>query len=204
MVNFLGIDTSTGPCSAAVWKNGNIAAYLEDKGKATQSACLMPMIEKALRASGLAYKDLGAVVCTVGPGSFTGIRVGLSAARGIQLAAGIKGMGFTTLEVLAFTARKSPVPILASLQAGKGEVYYQGFDTVPQWRPRFAAQIGTPSEALASMPDNVMLVGNTGDTAAFPRADALCELAATRTAQAQPLEPFYIRLPDAKPMADVG
>lgn len=204
MVNFLGIDTSTGPCSVAVWKNGNIAATLEDPGTATQSASLMPMIEKALQKSGLGYRDLAAVACTIGPGSFTGIRVGLSAARGIMLAAGIKGLGFTTLEVLAFAARKSGTPILAALQAGKGEVYYQGFDTAPGWQPRFAACLGTLAAAIASMPAEAQLVGNVKDASAFPRADMLCELAATHAAQAQPLSPFYIRPPDAKPMAETG
>lgn len=203
MVNFLGIDTSTGPLSVAVWKNGNIAAYLEDMGKTTQSARLIPMVETALKESGIGYSDLTAVVCTIGPGSFTGIRVGLAAARGIALAAGIKGLGFTTLETLAFAARKSATPILAALQAGKGEVYYQGFDAAPQWQPRFPARVGILEAAISSMPDETTLAGNAKDVSAFPRADALCELAAAYPGSAQPLSPFYIRPPDAKPMAAV-
>lgn len=210
MVNILGFDTSTGPASVAVWKNGHIAAYFEDLGKSTQSASLMPMVEKALRQSRLAYQDLTAVACTIGPGSFTGIRVGLSAARAIALAAGIKGMGFSTLEVIAFAARQSAQPVLAALGAGKGELYYQGFDAPPKWKPRFSARTGTPEAARSAMEGDFITVGNAvfpgilSMPVTFPRADALCELAAAGAAEAHGLAPLYIRPPDAKPMADVG
>src|SRR5438105_2329637 len=98
MTTILAIDTATGPCSVAVWKNGSIAAYCEELRTSAQSTMLMPMIEKALLKSHTEYGDLSAVAATIGPGSFTGIRVGLAAARGIAFAAGIKGLGFTTLE----------------------------------------------------------------------------------------------------------
>lgn len=191
----LAIDTATGPCSAAVWKDGAVAAYREELKPSQQSACLMLMVERALADSHITYADLTAVACTTGPGSFTGIRVGLAAARGIAFASNIPALGFTTLEVLAFA--NPAAPSLAILNAGKGEVYYQGFNGKALFEP----SIGTLEAAKARLPD-ATIIGNMADSrlATFPRADLLATLAAGG-AQAQPLHPFYIREPDAKPMA---
>lgn len=202
----LAFDSATGPCSVAVWKQGSIAAYREIANPAMQSAQLMPMIEQALAASGIAYKDLSAVACTIGPGSFTGIRVGLAAARGIALAAGIKGMGFSTLEVLAFGADAINQPILALLSAGKGEHYYQGFAAGVHPKPLFVPKVGTLDEAVQSMPAPFITVGNAtllgveATPITFPRADALAGLAAKWPDPAAALNPFYIRAPDAIPL----
>lgn len=193
MTTILAVDTATGPCSVAIWKDGGIAAYLENLKPAAQSATLMPMIEETLEKSHTAYGELTYVAATIGPGSFTGIRVGLAAARGICFAAGIKGLGFTTLEVMAFAARANPV--LTALNAGKGEVYYQCFGADIHNEPC----LDTLENAIASVGKNAAIVGNVMDTAiTFPRADALAELAASQMASAKPLMPFYIRPPDAK------
>ncbi len=193
----LAIDSATGPCSVAVWKDGRVAAYKENLHPAAQSSVLMPMIEAALADSGIGYGDLSAVAATVGPGSFTGIRVGLAAARGIAFAAGIKSLGFTTLETMAFAARARGERILSLLHAGKGEYYYQLFEAVPGWRALSEPMLGALEQAMA-LSKGAVIAGNVeGATSAFPRADALAELAATRTA-AQPLKAFYIRPPDAK------
>ena len=210
----LAIDTATGPCSAALWKNGKVAAYVEDAGPTMQSARLVPMIEKAMRQAGVGYGDLTAVASTIGPGSFTGIRVGLATASGIAFAAGIPGMGFSTLEVMAlsasFYARPDQHYILSLLNAGKGEWYYQGFRLTKSWREIEPARVGTLQEALESVRTPALVAGNAGPLpadyfpvpVAFPRADALAAMAAMEDpAGALPLKPFYIRPPDAKPMA---
>ncbi len=131
MTTILAIDSATGPCSVALWKDARITAYLENLKPSSQSATLMPMIEEALKQSGTQYSDLSHVAATIGPGSFTGIRIGLAAARGIAFAAHTKTLGFTTLEVMAFAARTQgrEVFIVAILNAGKGEYYYQLFET---------------------------------------------------------------------------
>lgn len=192
MSAILAIESATGPCSAAVWKDGRIAAYAENTSPVMQSAKLLPMAEQVLKESGLSYSDLSAVTATVGPGSFTGIRVALAAARGIRLAAGIKGLGFTTLDVLAYGAsRQSDTPVLAILNAGKGEYYYQ----LPDGNP----QLGTLEAALTAAGKGVFIAGNAPGAHGFPfpRADILAMLAAAHPA-ALSLSPFYIRAPDAK------
>lgn len=188
--SILAIDTSTGPSSVALWQNGHIMVFLENNEKSMQSAHLMPLVEAVLAQAKIGYGDLSAIACTVGPGSFTGIRTGLAAARGICLAAGIKGLGFTTLEVVA-TAANTEKPVLAVLNAGKGEQYYQGFaGGKPLFEPRVGQAIDAP------MPAGFITLN------ALPRADALAKLAAAHGSSALPLTPFYIRPPDAKPMAE--
>lgn len=200
--SILAIDTSTGPCSVAVWKDGGVAAYLENLKPSQQSACLMPMVEEVLAKAAIGYKDLAAVACTTGPGSFTGIRVGLASARGICFAGKIKALGFTTLEVMAFA--NDSAPTLAILNAGKGEVYFQAFrDHQALYEPK----VGCVEDALASLPGavvasnmNIRMNGYLTSAVTFPRADLLAMLAAKRPDAAKPMQPFYIRDPDAKPM----
>jgi tRNA threonylcarbamoyladenosine biosynthesis protein TsaB len=206
----LALDTATGPCSVAVWKDGRVAAYLADKGPLTQSARLLPMVEEAMHKAGVNYKDLTALAATVGPGSFTSIRVGLAAARGICFAAGIPGLGFTTLEVLAYAALahlREEAQALAILNAGKGEYYWQRFCVSPEFKALSEPEVGPLNEAVSGAP--ALVAGNAEiadkglikTAVTFPQADALAELATRYVALAQPLKPFYIRPPDAKPMA---
>lgn len=193
----LALDTATGPCSAAVWKDGRVASYVENLKPAVQSTALMPMAEDALKKAGITYQDLTLVACTTGPGSFTGIRVALAAARAIAFAANIPGAGFTSLEVLAFASQQDKV--LALLTAGKGEHYYQHF-------PGGEPTLGTLEQAAQGGPvftiGNAMIPGFTASEITFPRADALAALAASKTDYAE-LSPFYIRPPDAKPQVKV-
>ncbi|MFO0389599.1 MAG: tRNA (adenosine(37)-N6)-threonylcarbamoyltransferase complex dimerization subunit type 1 TsaB [Alphaproteobacteria bacterium] len=194
----LAIDCATGPCSAAVWKNGAIAGYAEDLRPTIQSSRLVPLIEDVLRQAQLTYKDLTAVACTTGPGSFTGIRIGLATARGIAYAAGIHGLGFTTLDVVAYGLKDTHKNIFAVLNAGKGEWYFQGFSVEPYWNAIDTAQVASPEKAANAAQANAQWVGNIdGENIikAFPRADNLAALAAASTS-ATPLSPFYIRPPD--------
>lgn len=205
----LAMDTSTGPCSVAVWKNGTLAAYVETLKPSMQSASLMPMVEQALSSSGVTYSDLSAVVATTGPGSFTGIRVALSAARAISYAANVPVMGYTSLEVLAFAAHTAEQPhALAILNAGKGECYYQYYSNDP-WQPAGEPSLAGLDAILAAAPaTSSMIVSGNMDVSdprfipcgvRFARADYLAQLAAEYPASAQPLlRPFYIRPPDAK------
>lgn len=203
----LAIDTATGPCSVAVWKDGGIAAYVEHIKPTQQSASLMPMVEEALAKAGVGYGALSGVACTTGPGSFTGIRVGLAAASGIAFAAKIPGLGFTTLEVLAFGAKMAKpkaARVLAVLNAGKGEFYYQAFGAEP-FTALGEARVGSLAEAAEAAGGLGVQCGNAPVIAGFedvglpfPKADALARLAASG-AEAALLRPFYIRDADAKP-----
>lgn len=100
-------------------------------GAPNHSDRIVPEIEEMLRASGIAYEDLGGVACAIGPGSFTGLRVALSALKGIALARDLPLVGVSTLEALAWNAPLSARVIVPMLDAKKAEVYGAAFEFLP-------------------------------------------------------------------------
>lgn len=189
MPTILAIDSAIGISSVAVWHGGKVAAYLEDRENTMQAAKLVPLIEETLKQAGLGYADLTHVAATVGPGSFTGIRIGLAAARGIAFAAGIPCLGYTTLEVMHEAGGE-----LCILNAGKGEVFWQYFGA-----EKTEPAIGKLDDILKQYPNAKIASSVSAADITHPRADALARLAATKTSEALPPLPFYIRPPDAKP-----
>lgn len=193
----LTLDSSIGISSVAIWRKGAVEAILEDHEPSMQSARLIPLIEATLAQAGIGYGDLTLIACTTGPGSFTGIRIGLAAARGIAYAANIPSVGFTTLEVMAHAAGGKNV--LAILNAGKGEVFYQYFSDAPS-----EPAIGKLNDVLTRFPKAIIASSIALPEAyakpaiTFPQASALAELAALGKGASE-LSPFYIRPPDAKP-----
>lgn len=186
----LAIDSSIGISSVAVWKDGSLAAYCEDRESTRQASRLVPLVETCLGQAGVGYNDLTLVASTVGPGSFTGIRIGLATARGIAFAAGIPCVGYTTLEVMREAGGE-----LCILNAGKSEVYYQHFPSMSE------PAIGKLNDILSAYPGAKVASSMSASNITHPQADALARLAATQPEKALPPSPFYIRPPDAKPQA---
>ncbi len=178
----LAMDSSAGACSVAVWKNHEITAYCEEKLASMQSKRLIQMTEEAMAASTIGYNDLDSIACTVGPGSFTGIRIGLASARAIGFAAQIPVNGFSALAVVAFAELgKQKSPIKSILNAGKGEVVCQDFSDNLE-------ELNSPE--LVKMEQDMLIH--------TPRADMLAKLAAFYPQlRVEPL-PLYVRPPDAK------
>jgi N6-L-threonylcarbamoyladenine synthase len=166
------------------------------------------MIEELLGSCGVNYSDLTEIVSTVGPGSFTGIRVGLAAARALCMASATPGAGYSTLETIAYGASLlSPGrPVLSVLNAGKQEVYFQAFSATPQWHALSLPAVGTPERALEHCPPSGLVAANlplgrpSDSPVTFPRADLLAQLAARGHGEPCGMSPLYIRPPDAKPM----
>lgn len=191
MPTILAIDSAIGISSCAVWHGGAVAAYRENRESTMQAAKLVPLIVETLQAADLNYGDLALVASTVGPGSFTGIRIGLAAARGIAFAACIPCVGYTTLSVMHEAGGE-----LCILNAGKGEIFWQYFG-----KGKTEPAIGMLEEVLARYPAATVASSMSPAEITHPRADALARLAATRPESALPPVPFYIRPPDAKPSA---
>ena len=124
MSRLLIFDTSGGACSAAVWADGRVAAERFEAMARGQAERLLPIIEETLAAAGLAHAQLDAIGVTRGPGAFTGIRIGLAAARGLALALGIPAIGVTTFEALAVRA---PGGCAVAIDTKRGDVYCQLF-----------------------------------------------------------------------------
>jgi tRNA threonylcarbamoyl adenosine modification protein YeaZ len=215
-MRLIAIDTSWEACSVGVIADGRTLTRSEIVGR-RHAEILMGMIEDALAAVQLAVADLDRIAVTVGPGSFTGLRVGIAAARGLALVLGRTAVGIGTFAVHAEEARAAngTRAVLAALAAGRGEIYgaIYAADGSEMLSPRTAS-----AEVLAAeVTDGMLIAGSGADLilAALPMdttaqiahrhsaADiaALCRLAlAAPEATASP-RPLYLRPPDAKPQA---
>lgn len=178
---------------------------------------LLPMIARVMDVAKLEFADLDRIAVTVGPGSFTGLRVGISAARGLGLVSGKPVVGVTSLAALAapMAAEMSAAPIISAIDARHGQVYFQvtgGRGTI-LIRPR----AGAISEAAAAsrfgacriVGDAARLVADAWPAGAVPPAE-ICVQAAPEIAWVARLgaqadvrrstaRPLYLRPPDARP-----
>lgn len=162
----LALDCSAASCSAALWRDGALAAHRFQAMARGQAEALMPIVEATMETAGARYGDLDLVAVTVGPGSFTGVRIGLAAARGIALAAGIPAAGFTSFAVIAAAV---PDDLLAGRRLGvaiddrRGGVYWQELDADrrPATAPRAVSRGALPT-LLAGRPaaDGLLVVGD--------------------------------------------
>ena len=219
----LAIDTALDACAAAVLDTeaGRLIAQESQAMKRGHAEALMPLIARVIEQSGIGFAGLDRIAVTTGPGSFTGLRVGLSAARGIALAANKPVVGVTTLTAYAapVVSQNSEQPVISAIDARHDQVYLQvvsGNGSSLIW-PR-AAPI---EEALdASRFGAPHLVGNAARILAdrWPpdapppfKVDALPApdiawvgwLGAAVSPDAAPARPFYLRAPDAKPSRDL-
>ena len=218
----LAIDTAFERCAAAVYDaDGDVLLAAAEpeigKGHAEQ---LMAVIAGVLDAANVTYADLVRIGVTVGPGSFTGIRVGVAAARGLALALGVPAVGIDTLSALAAPAIGQDQAILAALDARRGEIYAALYDPdgavlaapralPPADLPDMLVRLdtGTPlglvgtgsAIALAALPDRNPLVLGSDFRIDLHALGAL----AARAADAPP-RPLYLRGADAKPPSAVG
>ena len=216
-MNLLAIDTALEDCSVAIMTGSAERAPVtisETVGRG-HAERLFGMVEAAMREAGLAFANLDRIAVTTGPGSFTGLRVGIAAARGLALVIGCPVVGIGTLEAIAAAARESvgPVPVLAVLDAKRDEVYAEAFDagglslSEPVARPaagiasllRDGMVLAGPGAGLVAAclpsPPRVVAVPPTPDIAAVLR------LGAAAPPGAEPPRPLYLRAPDARPQA---
>ena len=206
----LALDTANGACSAAVLKDGVVLAAFSEPMMRGHQERLAPLVREALSEAGIAASDLDRIGVTVGPGSFTGLRVGLAFAKGLALALGRPCIGIGSLEALAASAPGAGLTA-AVIDAKRGQVYLQVFEAgVPVMAPD-VLPIGIAAARLAELwsGGTSRLVGPGAALLAdvLPRAElieraapdpvALARLAAGKPAAA-PARPLYLRAPDAK------
>ncbi len=207
----LALDTAGVDCAAAIYdsESGMVLAEVSETIGKGHAERLMALVDETLETAGRTLADLDRIAVTIGPGSFTGIRVGVAAARGFALALGIEAVGVTTLSVLAAAHRQGGGAgnVVAAMDAKRGEVYAQVFGpdgaalTEPaelaiaeasQLPGRFGADVtgsGAPllsGESQGSGPDH------------FPVA-LVARLGADLASGAARPRPLYLRAPDAKP-----
>lgn len=144
MARLLIFDTSCGACSVAVRSGARTVAERYEAMPRGQAERLLPMIEETLAAAGMAYGRLDAVGVTRGPGAFTGLRIGLAAARGLALALGIPAIGVSTFEALAVRA---PAGCVVAIDTKRNDFYCQPFG--PGGAPAGDPGILAPDAAVA-------------------------------------------------------
>ena len=129
-MKILAVDSALTACSATIVGDDNVVAERCELRERGHAEVLMPMIEGVLTDAGLGYSDLNLVAVTVGPGSFTGIRVGVAAVRGIALASGLRALGVTTLEAMAMRAVLDGADdyVVSIIDARRDEAYVQTFE----------------------------------------------------------------------------
>jgi len=218
MTSLLAIDTGQAACSVALWRDGAVVAHRLSPMPKGHAEALVPMIEEVQAETAFAFEDLDAFAVTVGPGTFTGLRVGLATARGLAVAAGRPLIGVTTLEAIAWPVRqeaKDGAAIVAAFDARRNEAYLQCFaaDGAGITEPALVSL----DDLAAHVPDQTLLCVGTGaelvrdrlashahdiglaSAAALPDARMVAEIAAGRPADPDGLPgPLYLRAPDAK------
>ncbi len=214
----LAMDAAGQACSAAVWRDGRVAARALETMARGQSERLVPMIEAVMAEASLDYGALEAIAVTIGPGGFTGVRIGLATARGLALAWDRPLIGVSNFEAVAAAvpgARRAGRHLVVLLDAKRAELYAQVFDE--SGRALEAAACLLPEDLAAALPPGPLLLAGDAVAQAKPAlshagrafevvepcagADAavVAALAAGRplpAADAAPPAPLYLRPPD--------
>ena len=215
----LAIDTALDACAAGVLDSdsGKLLAQESQAMKRGHAEALMPLIARVMKASGIAFASLDRIAVTTGPGSFTGLRVGLSAARGIALAADKPVVGVTTLTAYAapVVSENGEPPVISAIDARHDHVYFQvvsgngGSLIRPQVAPieevlgasRFGAPylVGNAARILAERWPAQAPPPFKVDAQPAPDIAWVGWLGAAVSPDTAPARPFYLRAPDAKP-----
>lgn len=220
----LGIETSTPWASVCIGsEQGIIGSCLVSRG-ATHGTFILPAVEFLMKEADLSYRNLSAVAVGLGPGLFTGMRVGVATAKTLAQALSVPIIGVASLDLLAFEIRYSNKRICPVVDAKRQEVFFAFYRQVPGGIARDSAYVvGSPERLLAEMQgsgEEFLLVGNGAllyrDTLeeaqkvefgsmanAFPGATSLVELALPRLFREDfdrlfDLEPLYMRRSDAQ------
>jgi tRNA threonylcarbamoyladenosine biosynthesis protein TsaB len=216
----LGIECSTPQASVAIGsEQGVVASALVSRG-ATHNEFLLPAIRFCLDETGLGYRNLGGIAVSLGPGLFSGMRVGVATAKALAQTLSVPIVGMASLDLVAYEVRHTSKTICAVLDARRNEVFYAFYRPSPGGIQRMTEyrieQPGRLAIGIASRPEEVLLVGNgallykelfesagpvvevAGMNQAFPNATSLVELALPRLYREDfdslyELRPLYLR-----------
>lgn len=195
----LALDTAGAATAVAVWRDSTFLFCAAEPMQRGQSERLIPMVNEALAAVGVSYADLDAIAVAIGPGSFTGLRVGIAAARGLALASGKPVLGVTSFAA-AYQAAHCKADAYIVLESKRDELYGQAIAAG-------GAMVGEPTMlsaeahlAAAGARAVITDMPDLGATLVTPdkMVAAVAEVAAILLAKNEMPEaaPFYVRPPD--------
>jgi tRNA threonylcarbamoyladenosine biosynthesis protein TsaB len=214
----LAIDTALGACAAAVIdaRLGEVLASESIPMARGHAEALMPLIARVMDAAFIDFASLDRIAVTVGPGSFTGLRVGIAAARGIALAAGKPAIGLSTLSALAapHVAARSGDTIMAAIDGRNEQVYFQVF--APTGATIVAPRLDRVRTAVSSVPAGAAVITGSAaelvashwpSAAPAPRVEVnaapdigwVARLGAAAQDEGTPPKPLYLQRPGVRP-----
>jgi tRNA threonylcarbamoyladenosine biosynthesis protein TsaB len=223
-VLILGIDTATPQVGCAVGGHEGVLASSHISGGGRHAETLAPTIDFVRRQAGIELSEIGAVAVDVGPGLFTGLRVGVATAKALASALQVPMIGIASLDLLAFPVRFSPRLIAAAIDARRGQLFHAFYRQVPGGvqrvtEPAVDEPADLASELVASG-EEVLLVGDgplrypehfddlpraeiVEQGQSFPSAASLVQLAHARALREEfvphwEIRPLYLRQPDAE------
>ena len=222
-MKILALDTATQSCSVAIVDDGSLLAELTRANSKTHSRQLMNLINTVCRIADLKAEDLDGFAVTIGPGSFTGLRIGISTVKGLAFSLGKPVVGVSSLDALAWQCAQSAYLICPLLDARKKEVYTCRYRfNHNELKKAGTEKVASPVEAMRGIREPSIFVGNAvqlyredisaelGELAHFAawgqhtiRASSIAWLSMTRFYRQQTddvamLIPQYIRKPDAE------
>jgi tRNA threonylcarbamoyl adenosine modification protein YeaZ len=217
-MNILALDTSMGACSAAVLRTNGAERTLFVRQEAMargHAEALMPMVAETMAEAALPFAELDVIAATTGPGSFTGVRIAIAAARGLALVTGARLFGTDSLTVMAKAAEHLAEPFAVAVDARRGMLYFGLYDG--DARQLEGPLLLSPGDAAQRLPATLRRAVGSGAAslaeaaagrglrvaASFaelqPSAAALAQIAYESGETSPTLKPLYLRPPDAKP-----
>jgi tRNA threonylcarbamoyladenosine biosynthesis protein TsaB len=204
-VLLLGLDTATPAVTVALHDGGQPLAQLVTVDAHRHAELLAPAIAKVIADAGAERRDLTGIAVGVGPGPYTGLRVGVVTAKVLGAALGIPVYGVCTLDVIAADVQCDG-PFLVATDARRRELYWAEYDeTGRRSGPQVGPPAAIPGRALPAAGEGPLLYSDllpNGRGPTYPAAATLCRVAVAALAGGQPLllpvEPLYLRRPDAR------
>lgn len=219
----LGIDTATDQVSAAIGGHEGVLGSVTMARGRRHAETLVPAIDFLRQQTGIGLDELGVVAVDVGPGLFTGMRVGVATAKAMAYALRVPVIGVASLDLVAFPVRMTSRLIVAAVDARRGELFHAFYRPVPAGVQRVTPyQVGTPAELaseIVATGEECLVVGDgarryagefeglsrvhlADQEFAHPSAASLVQLAHAQALReefvnAWELEPLYLRKPDA-------
>lgn len=219
-MKILSVDTSAVCASVAITENDKIISLCSTNAGLTHSRTLLPMIDSALKNSETELSSIDAIACSAGPGSFTGIRIGIAAVKGLADGLGIKCLSVSTLKALAYNLLGDDVIACSVMDARCSQVYCALFDIsdgkVTRLCPDKAVKIEDLGKELEQLKKKIVFVGDGAvichkalgyhiappvtrfQNAASVAFAAMNDFDESKLIEASALMPVYLRLPQAE------
>ncbi|MHB0874868.1 MAG: tRNA (adenosine(37)-N6)-threonylcarbamoyltransferase complex dimerization subunit type 1 TsaB [Anaerolineae bacterium] len=160
----LAVDTATSVASVALWSPARVHAEETWYSSANHTVELMPTVAKLLERQGFTPRDLTGLAVTRGPGSFTGMRIGMSLVKGMAVALGVPMVAVPTLEVVAHAQSARFLPVRAVLQAGRGRLCWADFRWQrKQWLQQGEVHLGRALEMVGDVWERTLFCGEIGE-----------------------------------------